>query len=179
MLANVGAVPKFSLGKFTGTEDTLRMMREYALGPEGEQNIRVRQWTEAIVRSVAPKDYLGEILAIRAWATSPVIRYTNDNRHTELVKTPFRIISEIEQFSVSLVDCDDIATLIATMCMQVGREVSFVIAGFGAPGEFSHVFARAREPRSKQWIVCDPVAGPNELSMLRKAKSNYRIISID
>lgn len=175
----LGAYPQVSLGKFTGTDDTLRLMREHALGKEGEQNFRVRQWTEAIVRQVAPKDYLGEILAIRAWATSPVLRYTNDQRHTELVKTPFRIITEIEQQGSSLVDCDDIATVIACMGMQLGREASFCVVGFGAPGAYTHVFARIREPKSNKWIVCDPVAGPNELQMLRRVGDNFKIVGLD
>jgi len=173
-----GVEPKVSLGRFAGTDDTLKLMRDYALGAEGEKNIVVRQMTERIIAHVAPKDYLSEILAIRAWCTGPHLRYTNDQRHVELVKTPYRIVSEILSSGVSLVDCDDTATLIATMGMQIGREASFAVVGFGSPGRYTHVFARLREPKTGQWIVCDPVAGPNESRMLKQVKT-FKVVSVD
>jgi len=166
------------LGAFRGTDDTLALMIEYARGPEGEKNAWVRQWAEKIVKDIAPKDYLSEILALRGWATSPWLRYTNDARHVEQLKTPYRILLEIQQNKVSLVDCDDIATLIAALAMQLGREVRYGMAGFQDDGEFTHVFACVREPRSQQWIVCDPVAGSRELEMLRSAKS-VKTVSVD
>jgi hypothetical protein len=173
------ATPKVSLGRFHGTDDTVRMMRDYALGPEGESNFKVRQWGERIIAHVAPKDYLSEILAVRAWATNRnIVRYTNDARHVEQVKTPVRSLLEIEQNGVTLVDCDDIATLIGALGMSTGKEASFVIVGFGAPEEYTHVFCRLREPKTGEWIVCDPVAGPNELQMLQRV-STYKIVEVD
>jgi len=167
-----------SLGTFRGTDDTLRYMREFALGPEGERHYLVRQFAEDIVRDIAPKDYLSEILALRYWATSPRIRYTNDARHVEQVKTPVRTLTEIQKQGFALLDCDDIATVIAALGMAFGREASFVVVGFGAPGAYTHVFARLKEPKSGAWIVCDPVAGPNEADMLRRVKT-YKIVSVD
>lgn len=179
MLGTIGAYPSVSLGRFQGTDDTVRLMRQFALGPEGEQHFRVRQWAEKIVRDIAPKHYLSEILALRHWATDRnVIRYTNDARHVEQVKTPLRSLLEVEQNGFALLDCDDIATLLAALGMSVGKEAEFVVAGFGAPGEYTHVFVRFREPKSGQWIVCDPVAGPNESQMLRRVK-HYKITSVD
>ena len=173
---------KASLGRFTGTDQTVAKMLEYALGKEGEQNIKVRQWSEQIIRHVAPKDYLSEILALRHWATSPWIRYTNDAAHVEQIKTPYRALLELEQTGATLLDCDDIALLLAALGMSVGREASYVVVGFdspivlrpGMPPVYTHVFCRMREPRSRTWIVCDPVAGPNEAQMLSRVKQ-YKI----
>jgi hypothetical protein len=53
-----------------------------------------------------------------------------------------------------------------------------VTVGFGAPGKYSHVFCRVREPKSGTWIVCDPVAGTDEAKMLRKVTTS-RIWRID
>lgn len=80
-------------------------------------------------------------------------------------------------FDVTVSQCDDIALWIATICRQLGREAQFVTVGFGAPGRYSHVFSRAKEPKSGQWIVCDPVAGTDEASMLQRV-STYRIWNI-
>lgn len=167
------------LNSFKGTDDTIRLMIEYARGAEGEQNARVRQWAEAMVRLLQPKDYLSEILAIRGWCTGPQLRYTNDARHVEMVKTPLRILNEIEEFGVSLVDCDDIATLIAALGMCLGRNATYTKAGFSRMDpQYTHVFARLQEPRSGTWIVCDPVAGTRESVMISTAV-RFKNISVD
>jgi len=133
--------------------------------------VRVRSFTERIIRGLQPKDYLGEILAIRH-AVAEYCRYTNDPVSTEWVKDPERIVEEIEATGKSIVDCDEEACLIVTMCRQVGREAEFVTVGFGEPGHYSHVFARVKEPKSGYWIVCDPVAGTMEERMLGRVKTH-------
>lgn len=170
--------PVQSLGRFHGTDDTLKMMVDYARGTEGEQNATVRQWAEAIVRLLRPKDYLSEILAIRHWCTGPQLRYANDARHVEQVKSPLRIFNEIQAYGVSNVDCDDFGCLISSLGMCLGREARLTCVGFSIPGDYTHVFAGLKEPRSGDWIVCDPVAGTRELEMLRAATS-YKHVSVD
>ena len=157
-----------SLGTFRGTPQTVALMRDYALGPDGEQNFFVRQCTEAIVRDVAPKDYLSEILALYGWAKSPILRYTNDALHVEQVKSPFRVLTEVKTTGKALVDCDCVTVLLATMGLVLGRDVEFVVAGFMTPGVYTHVFPRIREPRSREWIILDTVAGTRDLEMARK-----------
>ena len=171
-------MPVHSLGRFHGTDDTIRMMIDYARGPEGEQNPRVRQWAEAIVRQLRPKDYLGEIIAIRHWCTGPHLRYGNDARHVEQVKSPFRVLMEVQQYGISVLDCDDFACLIATLGMCLGREARYTMVGFGLPGDYTHVFGCLKEPRSGEWIICDPVAGTREYMMASTAKT-YKHISVD
>lgn len=160
-------LPPYLLTRFRGSPDTLRKMREHVWGPRGEQSFRVRQLTEAATRGLWPKDYLGEILAIRNFNTVRV-RYMNDPLHVELVKDPERLAEEIFAYGLTQADCDEIASMIATMALQVGREAEFVVAGFGAPGQYTHVFTRVKEPKSGRWIVVDPVAGQDEAGMLRK-----------
>jgi hypothetical protein len=169
MQAPLTAAGRVQLGKFRGTPQTLKLMRDYAVGPEGEQSFVVRQYAESIVRQIAPKDYLSEILALHGWATSPVFRYTNDALHVEQVKSPLRILNEVKQSGTSLVDCDDIATLLAALALSLGRRCQYVIVGFGAPGSFTHVFTRVQEPKSKEWIILDPVAGTRDAEMASRA----------
>lgn len=144
-------------------------MERLALGPRGEQSFVVRQFTEWVTRDVYPKDYLGEILAVRniflqpspvrPWA--PMFRYMNDPRHVEWIKDPQRIVEEVRSQGSCTLDCDEIALLGATMCLQLGREVEFVGLGF-QPRSLTHVGFRVREPKSNRWIWVDPVAGPRE-----------------
>lgn len=157
--------------------DTLSAMERIALGPRGEQSLLVRGFTEHVTRHVAPKDYLGEILAVRnvflqpsPWVPgTPLFRYVNDPRHVEWIKDPQRLVEEINEHGTTQLDCDESSVCAATMCLQLGREVEFVALGF-SPGQLTHVAVRVREPKTNRWIFVDPVAGPREREAAHTAK---------
>lgn len=171
------SAPTTTLSGFSGSPDTLRAMIRAAHGDRGERSMVVRGAAENVVRWLQPKDYLGEILALRNWVAERV-RYVNDPLHVELVKDPQRLVEEIAAHGRTTADCDEIACLIGTLCLQVGRVGEFVVAGFGEKGSFSHVFARIKEPKSGQWIVTDPVAGAEERQMLQRV-TTYELWSLD
>jgi len=173
----LAAAPPTKLSPFRGPRTTIEEMRRAATGVRGERSVRVRSFTEGIIRGLQPKDYLGEILALR-YAAAEYCRYTNDPLATEWVKDPERIVEEIEATGKSLTDCDEIACFIATLARQVGREAEYVTVGFGAPGNYSHVFARVKEPKSGTWILCDPVAGTTERRM-RDRVTTYQFWRLD
>jgi hypothetical protein len=143
-------------------------------GERGEKSMLVRSMVEQIVRQVQPKDYLGEILAVRYWVTERV-HYVNDPLHTELVKDAQRLVEEVAAHGSAIGDCDDMATIIATMALQLGRVAEFVVVGFGEAGQYSHVFTRVKEPRSGEWVVCDPVGGTDERGMLDRVTTFYTV----
>ena|SRR5690606_13405015 len=169
--------PPTRLGPFNGPDDTLRVMVELALGDRGERSTMVRSMKDHVIRSLQPKDYLGEIIAIRNFAAEK-IRYSNDALGVEQVQDPQRMVEQIVSHGNAVGDCDDVATFIGALCRQLGRECEFVVVGFGAPGSYSHVFTRVKEPKSNRWIVCDPVAGTEEASMLRKVKT-WKSVKVD
>lgn len=171
--------PPQTLRAFHGPRDTITEMVRAVLGPRGEKSIRVRTFTESAVRELQPKDYLSEIIAVRNLAMARV-RYLNDPTAVELVKDPERLVEEIEAVGIASGDCDDVACLIATMGRQLGREAEFVTVGFEVlrPNNFSHVFARVKEPKSGRWIICDPVAGTTEARMAERV-STYKTWRID
>ena len=169
--------PPHQITGFKGPPDTLFKMVQEVQGARGERSMLVRSVTEQVVGKLWPKDYAGEIVAINNWVAEKVY-YLNDPLHVELLKDPQRLVEEILDKGWARGDCDDIACLIATMASQVGREAQFVVAGFGEPGVYSHVFTRIKEPRTGAWIVCDPVAGSNVASMLDRVKT-YEVWSCD
>lgn len=181
----LGTAPQTTLRSFQGPNDTLRLMGAHALGPDGEQNMLCRAFTEFVIRELHPKDYLGEILAIRncfvqasPWKPGvQLFRYANDPRHVELVKTPRRMVQEIHEHGNCVVDCDDIACMAATMGLVIGREVELVAMGF-APKQLSHVGCRIKEPKSGRWIWVDGVAGPREREAAQRAKE-LLVLSLD
>ncbi len=169
--------PKVTLAPFRGPKHTLEVMAKSVLGDRGERSTQVRFFTEDIVRFVQPKDYLGETLALRhamvqSSPTSfgtPWFKYCNDPKHVELCKDPLRMVEEIARHGSTVIDCDEYAIMLATMALQIGREVELVAMGF-APQSLSHVAVRIKEPKSGTWIFCDGVAGPREREAAAKAK---------
>jgi hypothetical protein len=153
------------------------MMSAMALGDRGERSPVVRQFTTWVLADVWPKDYLGEILAIRNVFVqpspmrpgTPLFRYTNDPRHVEFIKDPLRQVEEILQHGTTAVDCDESAMMAATMALTIGREVEFVAMGFGGDA-LTHVAVRVKEPKSKKWILLDSVAGPREKEAAHRAR---------
>lgn len=165
----LGKLPTAELRPFAGARDTLSLMAQQALGDHGERSTLVRAFTTWVVGDLWPKDYLGEILAIRNILVQPnpsrpgsvLFRYTNDPRHVEFVKSPMRMVTEIIEQGTTAVDCDELALMAATMLLQVGRKVEYVALGF-APDSLTHVGLRAQEPKSQSWIWIDAVAGERE-----------------
>lgn len=183
-LFNAQPPPPTRLTPFTGPAHTLRVMEDKALGARGEQSFLVRQFAEEVTRHVEPKDYLGEIIAVRnvflqrsPMTGAPLFRYTNDPRHVELLKDPERMVTELKYYGSTLVDCDEITLLAGTMCLTLGREVEWVALGF-MPRQLSHVGTRVREPKSNRWIWLDAVAGPREREAAATAK-NVAFWSLD
>lgn len=167
--------PPTVLKPFHGPADTINLMIQMTVGLRGEQSSLVRGVKDHIIRGLAPKDYFSEILAIRNFVAEKV-KYSNDALAVEQVQDPERLCDQILRYGRAVADCDEIALLIGTLCRQAGRQIDYVTVGFGRPGSFAHVFARALEPKSQKWIVLDPVAGSDEASMLRRV-TTYKIWS--
>jgi hypothetical protein len=166
--------------QYLGTAQTVATMSALALGPRGEQSPMVRRHAERIVANLRPKDYASELMAIFYWWCRAG-RYTRDPLHVELLKDPERLVTDGENGQLVL-DCDEFALGIATDCMVVGAPAQFVTVGFrarppGAPEGFTHVFARAQDPRTGVWWILDPVAGVRAEAMLKRVKQ-YRIYEI-
>jgi hypothetical protein len=169
--------PPHQITGFDGPTTTLQGMVRAVQGTRGEASLRVRTQTEEVIGELWPKDYVGEVVAIADWV-SQRIRYVNDPMHVELLKDPQRLVEEVQERGFARGDCDDMACLIATMCLQVGRHAQFVVVGFGESGQYTHVFTRVQEPKSQKWIVCDPVAGSDVGGMLGRV-TTFEVWSTD
>jgi transglutaminase-like putative cysteine protease len=75
------------------------------------------------------------------------IRYTPDVFGVEVLGTPELTMRR------QVGDCDDMATLFATLCECVGIPTRFVIAGYSDPCVFEHVYAQVWI--GGEWIDCD------------------------
>lgn len=172
-----GGFPPSRLGLYGGPYDTFKAMARAALGNRGERSPVVGAFKDKVVRYIQPKDYVGEMVAVRnallqpsPFTGQPLLRYTNDPRHVEWVKDPQTLVEEINRFGAGTCDCDESATFLAALLLQLGREVEFVGLGFGPGDQLTHVGVRAREPKTGRWVWFDTVAGPREREAAERAK---------
>lgn len=159
---------------YRGAPQTISVMRHAALS--SAEHFSVRRLAERVCAGLDSKDYSSEYLALYYFVIQRT-RYMRDPRTVELVRAPHVVVAELERGGRPSLDCDDAAVLLAAFCLAVGGHVEFVTAAFrhmfhDGERQYSHVFLRAQDPRSKQWIVLDPVAAERTAKMLREIKAS-------
>ncbi len=118
-----------------GTRATLRQMSRFA--KKGRADPEVINFARQIVARVPSKDWKAEVRAIQSWVKRN-IRYTQDPQGVELVQDARRTI-HLEHG-----DCDDHATLVATLLMAIGKPARFMAVAVPPNKQFCHVFAQVR-----------------------------------
>ena len=88
-----------------------------------------------LVEHLLSKDFTGEVLAVHQYVRDS-IRYLRDVHDDETVQTPTQTLF------MQAGDCDDQATLVATLLNTIGIPARFVAIGF-LPDTFQHVYAEA------------------------------------
>lgn len=131
-----------------------------------------RRIAEAVCEGLDSKDYTSEYLALYLFALQRM-RYMRDPRRTELVRAPWVVSQQILAGHRPSLDCDDMATWLAAAVTAVGGRAEFCTVAFqrmyfDGQQQYSHVFTRALEPRSRTQIVLDPVAAERTPQMLRR-----------
>lgn len=164
---------------FRGAPHTVAHIKRVAVEAQGYYPVRLL--AEDIIGYLGNKDYLSEILAIYYWVLSHV-RYANDPRNVELVRSPSEILRRLKLNVARLrqgwrpsLDCDDLTALLLALFLSIGREcqvvtVAFKTAIYRGEQQYQHVYIRVREPRTGTWIVLDPVAAEDASEMLRRVK---------
>lgn len=158
---------------YYGAPQTVRMMAKSAL--DDMKHFETRQLAEAVCENLDSKDYTSEYLALYNCMLQRT-RYMRDPKRVELVRAPYVIAGLIMKGHRPSVDCDDLATCLAAMIMAVGGSVDIVTVAFSdifydGERQYSHVFVRALEPRSRTYIVLDPVAAEKTNEMLARVRA--------
>lgn len=107
------------------------------------------------------KDDWAEAVALFNYVRDHV-RYVRDVLDVETLSTPQRTLDTRSG------DCDDQATLLATLLEAIGFPTRFVVAGYSLPGVYEHVYVQAlitgapdlatgiAHPDLAQWVSFDP-----------------------
>lgn len=165
--------PKILKFEYRGAPQTVDVMRHAVL--ESQDKLVLREFCEHTCSSLDSKDYLSEYLAIYH-AVLQGCRYMRDPRTVELVRAPHVIATQLMSGVRPNLDCDDESAFIGACVTSMGGIARFVTVAFRdifyeGRRQYSHVFCEAYEPRSRQWIVLDPVAAERTKQMLRDVRA--------
>lgn len=169
----MSATQSLTLTKNPTLEQTIQVMRTKA----NEAKKTLRPFAESICKDLESGDYNSEIQALYHWVCAN-IRYAKDIHDVEYVKAPQRLLESKQG------DCDDMACLLAALCMAMGNECQFLVVGFEdhTPSHvFCQVAVRAQAPGNvsvdggtggaqKQWVTVDPVACENTAQMHKRVR---------
>lgn len=124
-----------------------------ALAKSYKKNPYIRELAKHLVSGCADRDVICEITQLQHFVRDQV-RYTLDVHGYETLQTPLNTLGIIEQPDGTFHsfgnppeasgDCDDKATLLASLLLAVGIPGRFCAIGTGRFGEFSHVLVEAR-----------------------------------
>jgi transglutaminase-like putative cysteine protease len=97
---------------------------------------------------VPERDASGAIHALQMWVRDGV-RYTPDPRGLEMVQTPPQVLASLTG------DCDDKATLLATLLETIGFSTRFAAIAVNDEPFFSHVMAQVR--LGARWVNLETI----------------------
>lgn len=123
-----------------GIRATLRQMSQFVKAYK--KTMPIREKALGLVASCMQKDWSCEVRALHAFVRDEV-RYVNDVNDVETIQAPDYTM----QFAAG--DCDDKATLLASLLESIGHPTRFVAIGFQS-GVYSHVYVETKIGNS--WI---------------------------
>ncbi len=159
-------------GGFQGTDQTVALMRQMAMGQYGSRSTKIRAKAINIIKDAgAPeKNYAAETRAIHNWVRDN-IRYVRDVHGQETLSYP-----EETLFNTKAGDCDDLAMLDAALLSAIGVPTRFKVIGV-TPERYSHVYLQARIGNA--WMTLDPImkdkpAGWEAPKRMRAVEKTYQ-----
>lgn len=135
-----------------GIKKTVRKMRELV---REAITLPLPVETAALITSMYPCCGTERAHAIREFLVAHVV-FNPDPVGHELLRTPMYLLKQIQRDGYTWGDCDDVATLGATLGMSAGLPARFVLLGFRPNAPFSHVFTELDTPQG--WLELDTTA---------------------
>lgn len=126
-----------------GVIQTVKIIR--ALANQFKKDIRLRELAGDIVRPY--RKNVDKIEAVFDWIKANV-KYVRDIEGIETIHTPYKILRQ------GYGDCDDLATISATLLKAVGYKVFYVVTSNRPDKKFNHIFLIVTDGRQK--YIFDP-----------------------
>lgn len=123
-----------------GNLQTIEVMKKLARDFSGHPLIR--RLATAIINENAIPDhhYLTEAWAIGTWVQKNV-RYVRDADGIEQLHAPDMLIRQIQEQGYTMADCDDMATLCASLLLSIGVQPYFrAVRYYDKTGGYNHIY---------------------------------------
>lgn len=128
--------------------DVIEQLRRHV--ENGKADPAIRAIVAEALADVPERDYRKEIEALFHWVREHV-RYTRDPHGIDTFQSPRRTVQ------LGIGDCDDMATLLASMLQSAGYDVCFRVVDSAGNG-WDHIYVIAGYPpgNPQHWIALDP-----------------------
>lgn len=128
-----------------------------------------------IVRGIDGKNPLAQIGTLRSWLAAHT-RFLADPRvDGDVIRTPALMLRNLDKNGVMQGDCDDVATLAATLGLAVGIPARFVtLAFFDKSAPYSHVFTELQD-QGGRWHQMDVTEQPERRSVQPTRRAEYPV----
>ena len=158
--ARLGQIPNGEAGAAT----TMRAMRQLVRDAIRDPSQHVRELALQIVGNAG---YVDQARRLQQWVQQN-IRYIQDPPDVELVQTPQYTVQQ------QAGDCDDQATLLASLLMATGHPAQFVAVGLsGSP--LSHVMVQTQIGRD--WLGVETIL-PKPLGWMPPGVTSHYILKV-
>jgi len=158
------------LGKIRGREGTFKTLQEMRkLVLKASQNPMIYNLARYLVQSIPSEDKYNRASRIFEFVRD-YIDYVNDPLGTELLRSPEIVLKERNG------DCDEKATLLASLYRAVGFPVAFVVCG-PDPEHFKHVYVAVKV--GNWWLTADPTVPWAYLGWQQSIYPHKEVFAID
>lgn len=139
-LSNLGELPPGDDGVAATIAAIQAVIDDAAFGPDAK---RLRALAAAIAAGSGASSPQAFGVALWQWCRRYVV-FERDPEGIELVRHPGDLLDSIEAEGVALGDCDDLATLAASIIAAASMRPVLVTVGRKNPGRFEHIFFAIR-----------------------------------
>ena len=135
------------------TRQTVAAMRSVTL--QSLRDPAIVERAAAVVRDIDGRDRAGQIRAIRSWLARHVRFLPDPLIDGDVIRTPALLLLQFDRDGMIRGDCDDVATLAATLGHAVGIPARFVTLAFHGPkAPFRHVYTELQD-QAGNWRELD------------------------
>lgn len=157
LLGKIGNLPKtvIDLPKDEATKNrrVAEILKQMVLKSRESRIVRLFALKLIREKGVAPKDYMGEIEALYTFVRDE-IPYRKDAAFLDTFTEPEQQIKDF-LFGTPSGDCDDKATLLASLLLVLGHVPRFVLTNNMPDGKYVHIYVEVKHPKENSWICLE------------------------
>lgn len=150
---------KTLLGKDWGIFQTVAQIKQNLRVDLRDPEARLRLLAESIIGQTPERNEHAEVGAVFKWTLNH-FRYASDPVDIELLKTPLRMYSEVQERGYFVGDCDDVVSFLSALLLSIGYvcQLVVIVPENSPSNEYQHIFLRVWFRRTSEWVTLEACA---------------------